>query len=208
MSANTLRWILGILIVVIIVDVPLVHYRYRYNREKRLRVVSPGKVYRSGAMLAEGFREAFMRYNIRTVINLQNEAPDPQVPLGVFSRGSIRESKLCADHNVCFVFLHPDLVSRKLAGKERPKVIDEFLALMDDPATYPVLIHCRAGLHRTGVLSAIYRMEYEGWSKDRAMRELKAHGFGDSEATCANDYIMQYVLTYQPGVRRSLVATR
>jgi len=206
LSSKHARWLLGILVVVIIVDVPLLHHRYRYQHSKRLREVSPGKVYRSGAMLADGFRETFERYKIRTVINLQNEAPDPEVRLGFFTSASIRESELCRQHNVRFVFLSPDLVSRRLVPEARPKVIDDFLALLDDPANYPVLIHCRAGLHRTGVLSAVYRMEYEGWPIARAMAELKANGFGDRQATCANDYIKQYVLTYKPGQRKMAVA--
>jgi protein tyrosine/serine phosphatase len=154
-------------------------------------------------MYADGFRRAFARYKIRTVINLQNEAPDPEVPLGFLTAATIRESELCRQHNVRYVLLRPDLVSRRLIPDARPKVIDEFLALMDDPSIYPVLIHCRAGLHRTGVLTAIYRMEYDGWSVSKAMRELKANGFGDREATHANDYIMQYVLSFQPGLRHS-----
>ena len=85
---------------------------------------------------------------------------------------------------------------------ERPRAIDEFLAVMDDERNYPVLFHCRAGLHRTGCLAAVYRMEYQGWSRDAAWRELRAHGFGEWVSTAANDYIRQYVLTYRPGLRR------
>jgi protein tyrosine/serine phosphatase len=59
-------------------------------------------------------------------------------------------------------------------------------------------LHCKAGLHRTGVLTAVYRMEYEGWSPQQALAELKANGFGDSKATSANDYIVQYILAYRP----------
>jgi protein-tyrosine phosphatase len=60
------------------------------------------------------------------------------------------------------------------------------------------LIHCRAGLHRTGVISAVYRMEYDGWTPQEALRELKDHGFGEFASTAANVYVQQYVLTYQP----------
>jgi protein-tyrosine phosphatase len=77
---------------------------------------------------------------------------------------------------------------------------------MDDPANYPVLIHCKAGLHRTGCLVAVYRMEYEGWSPTEAIAEMKDLGFGDAACTSANDYIQQYVLTYQPRNRVRLGA--
>jgi protein tyrosine/serine phosphatase len=69
---------------------------------------------------------------------------------------------------------------------------------MDDSNNYPLLVHCRAGLHRTGVITAVYRMEYEGWSPTAALRELKAHGFGEFASSSANMYIQQYVLSYQP----------
>ena len=79
--------------------------------------------------------------------------------------------------------------------------IDQFLELMDDPDTYPVLLHCKAGLHRTGVMVAAYRMEYEGRTPQQALEELRDNGFGLWNSTSANDYITQYILSYQPGLR-------
>src|SRR5205823_5124257 len=134
---------------------------------KRLRVVTPGAVYRSGQMTARGFADAVHRYGIKTVINLQNETPDPEVAPG------LAESELCKQLGVRYVFLLPDLIERYRARRgERPETIDAFLRVMDDPDSYPVLLHCRAGLHRTGILAALYRMEYEGWPLDSALREL------------------------------------
>ena len=82
--------------------------------------------------------------------------------------------------------------------RRRLKAIDAFLALMDDPDNYPVLVHCRAGLHRTGVLIAMYRMEYDGWSSFEALEELRGHGFGRMNSYAPNEYIWQYVIAYQP----------
>ena len=92
--------------------------------------------------------------------------------------------------------LAPDLIARRKAGVEQPAVIDQYLSVLDDERNFPVLIHCKAGLHRTGILCAVYRMEYQGWSVGEAYTELKAHGFGDWVCTSANDYVEQYVLTY------------
>jgi protein-tyrosine phosphatase len=63
-----------------------------------------------------------------------------------------------------------------------------------------VLIHCKAGLHRTGILVAVYRMEYEGWSPADAFREAREHGFGNW--TSANEYVTQYILDYRPRRQR------
>ena len=51
-------------------------------------------------------------------------------------------------------------MARPLLGHMDP----EFLAVMDNRANYPVLVHCFAGIHRTGTMCAVFRMEYHGWS--------------------------------------------
>jgi hypothetical protein len=184
-------------------------FRAAYEHNKRLRVVEPGRFYRSGQMTAAGFTDTVRRYKIRTIVNVQDDFPDPDLPLGPLSFGTIKESELCDRLGVKYVWLEPDLQPRSTPGGPRPKALDKFLALMDDPESYPVLLHCKAGLHRTGVLAAVYRMEYQGWSPEAAFRELKAHGFGDVACTAANDYVQQYVLGYRPrppvpaGLRRA-----
>jgi protein tyrosine/serine phosphatase len=200
-----LRWTLGVGLTVALVAVPVVYYRVQYLHGKRLREVTPGRFYRSGQMTADGFVEAVARYHLRTIINLQDEYPDPDIGLGYWSTRTIKESELCRELGVRYIYLPPELIPRRQIPAHRPATIDSFLALLDDPASYPVLIHCRAGLHRTGVMTAVYRMEYEGWSTREAVRDLKANGFGEFACTSANDYIIQYLLTFQPG-RRERVA--
>jgi protein tyrosine/serine phosphatase len=198
-----LRWSLGVVVAVLVSVVPVIHFRWVYTHAKRLREVTPGKCYRSGQMTAVGFEEAVARYHFRTIVNLQDEYPDPDLAENYLGSGTIKESELCRRLGVRYVYLPPDLIRRRQVPAHRPQAIDRFLVLLDDPATYPVLIHCRAGLHRTGVMTAVYRMEYQGWSPRQAIEELKANGFGEWPCTPANDYITQYILTYQRGMRRS-----
>jgi hypothetical protein len=200
--STTVRRLLGVGIALLVTALPVTYHRYVYTHEKRLRVITPGKMYRGGESTAAGFRDAVERLGIRTVFNLQDEYPDPDLPLDYLGFGTIKESELCRELGVRYVYLPPDLISRKRVPAERPAAIDRFLELLDDPSVYPVLIHCRAGLHRTGVMAAVYRMEYEHFSRDQALRELKGHGFGEFASTAANDYIVQYILTYEPGLRR------
>jgi protein tyrosine phosphatase (PTP) superfamily phosphohydrolase (DUF442 family) len=54
-----------------------------------------------------------------------------------------------------------------------------FLSVAMDPSRYPVFIHCRRGKDRTGVMSAIYRIEACGWTPDEAIEEMRAFGFSD-----------------------------
>jgi len=63
---------------------------------------------------------------------------------------------------------------------ERPSVeaIAQFLSLVNNPANAPVYVHCQGGRHRTGVMTAIYRMTDDGWTPDRAFAEMKQYKFG------------------------------
>lgn len=197
-SANWRGWILGTGMAVLIIGLPLLYQRYRLTTWKRLRVVVPGRVYRSGQMTATGFEDSLRRLGIRTVINVQNEYPDPSLRRGFLDSRKVSERELCEKLGIQYIHLEPDLVPLKLTPQHRPAVIERFLEIMDDEANYPILIHCKAGLHRTGVLVALYRREYQQWSATKALEELKDRGFGDAAATSANLYVSQYVLDYQP----------
>jgi tyrosine-protein phosphatase SIW14 len=201
--ASVIRWSVVAALVVVIVVAPMVYFRYIYDTHKRLRIVDPGRFYRSGQMTAEGFADAVARYHIRTIINVQDEFPDPDIDLSFWSRRTIKETELCRQLGVRYVHLMPTLLPRRLIPEHRPPAIDQLLTLLDDESNYPVLIHCHAGLHRTGILTAIYRMEYQGWTRDEAFLDMKAQGFGPWVCTSANDYVKQYVLTYHRGLRPS-----
>jgi tyrosine-protein phosphatase SIW14 len=193
---------LVLLIIAFIVVPPLVQYRWLHTDTRRLREVTPGRVYRSGQMTADGFAEAVRRFGIRTVVNLQDEYPDPDVPRNFLDRNTLPETEVCRQLGLRYVWIPPDLVPRQKSDVQRPAAVDRFLEIMDDPDAYPVLVHCRAGLHRTGCMIAVYRMEYEGWTPRRAFEEMKANGFGDWACTASNDYVAQYVLSYQPRAAR------
>jgi tyrosine-protein phosphatase SIW14 len=201
--ARFVRWAFVAAIVGVVAVFPLVFYRYTYAQSKRLREVDPGRVYRSGQLNADGFRAAHDEYGIRTVICLRDDDPDPDVATRFLPGGdTIKESELCRQLGMRFVFIAPDLVSRRQSPVRRPEAIERFLEVMDDKSSYPVLIHCNAGLNRTGVLVAVYRMEYQNWSREQAYNETLDLGFGRSQCTSANDYIKQYILTYEAKMRQ------
>ena len=56
--------------------------------------------------------------------------------------------------------------------------IEEFLKIASDPANQPVYVHCVGGRHRTGVMTAVYRITVDNWTSDRAFAEMKQYKFG------------------------------
>jgi protein tyrosine phosphatase (PTP) superfamily phosphohydrolase (DUF442 family) len=59
-----------------------------------------------------------------------------------------------------------------------PQIVTQFLSLVNDPANQPVYVHCIGGRHRTGVMTAIYRMSMEQWNWMRAFDEMKQYKYG------------------------------
>lgn len=198
---NVARWTLAATAVALAVGPPIAFYRYEYVQAKRFHEVTPGRYYRSGQMTTAGFRDIVDRYKIKTFINLQHEDPDPYLTDHWLGAGKIHESELCEKLGIRYVLLKPDLLPPGNRLDSIPPAVDEFLQILDDEASYPVLVHCKAGLHRTGRLTAIYRMEYQAWTAGEALRELRANGYGFYMASEADEYIIQFLENYVP--RRS-----
>lgn len=196
------RWVLALLTAAGVAGGVYAYYRASYGHSKRLREVTPGRLYRSGQLTASGFEEAFRRHNIRTVVNLQEEARDPLLPAGYMGVPTEAESEVCARCGVNYVSLDGGVLETPAPGGDdpvvEPKLLTDFYRVLDDPASYPVLIHCKAGLHRTGFLTAVYRLEYERRSVADAVRELRGNGFGTFAATDANLYVRKYILEHRP----------
>lgn len=66
-----------------------------------------------------------------------------------------------------------------MSDKQYPATtkIEEFLKLVEDPATGKFYVHCKGGRHRTGVMGAVYRFNHYGWDYDRAYTEMKKFDF-------------------------------
>jgi tyrosine-protein phosphatase SIW14 len=59
-----------------------------------------------------------------------------------------------------------------------PAQLSDFLRVVNDPASQPLYVHCVGGRHRTGVMTAVYRMTRDGWTADQAFKEMKQYKFG------------------------------
>ena len=203
-----IQWVLAVGVVAVVVGPPFALYRAQYAHAKRLREVTPGRFYRSGQMTAAGLRETIERYKIKTVINLQHEDDDPLMPESWLGKPAVHESEVCRRMNVRYEKVFPDILPKPNDLSKPPPTVAEFLKVLDDESAYPILLHCKAGLHRTGRLTAIYRMEYEGWGTGEALRELRANGYGYHMASEADDFIIQFVQNYKPRAKADRTSAR
>jgi len=119
----------------------------------RVATVEPGRLYRSAALTPDRLLEVSRRYGVTTVIDFRKTQADVDAEAERLARAGIE---------------HVSLATGQVPSAE---AVAEFLRLMDAKRGEPVLIHCRHGVGRTGVFSAIYRMEYQGWPRWRAITE-------------------------------------
>lgn len=59
-------------------------------------------------------------------------------------------------------------------------VLKALRAIQTAEAKGPVLMHCKHGSDRTGLMAAMYRVVIQGWTKEEALNEMTQGGFGDS----------------------------
>lgn len=81
--------------------------------------------------------------------------------------------------------------------------LSEFFKVVNDPASQPVYVHCVGGRHRTGVMTAAYRINHDGWTPDQAFKEMKQFKFG---ADFLHAEFKQFVYGYPTALRAAAAA--
>jgi protein tyrosine/serine phosphatase len=123
-----------------------------------------GKVnenYYRGSQPKEDQIEQLKRLGIKTIIDLRKDKV-PEAGTWV-SRGGMQ------------YFNIPMKASRAATDEQA----SYFMSLINNPANWPVYVHCKGGRHRTGALTAIYRITHDGWTADQAFAEMKRYDFDD-----------------------------
>jgi protein tyrosine/serine phosphatase len=171
--------------VLLLIAGPVVFALHRQTQTRNFRVVRAGVLYRSGQMTLEGLQRIIHDYHIRTVVNLRE---------GVASADKAEED-YCEMQEINFVRIPPRTWSEIDGVVPVEEGVRKFKEVMSDAGNYPVLVHCMAGIHRTGAYCAIYRMELEHWSNERALAEMRACGYTNLDDEWD---ILGYLEQYRP----------
>jgi protein tyrosine/serine phosphatase len=153
-------------------------YLYHVHINYRFMPITEGKVYKSSAMPPEKLTKVVQRHHIKTVIDLRQEE---------------EKDAIAAEHAAMTAIgvRHVNIPSHQAPLQ---KTVEQYLAVMDDPAVFPVLIHCHHGVSRAVLFSALYRMEYEGWDNEKAQNATRFMTYKSSfdRGTRKGDFVLNY----------------
>ncbi len=124
-------------------------------------VVTPGALWR-GETPTRADAQWLIAHGLRTVISLQLDV-----------RGSFESVHLDPGvvGSVTYFRVRDFMATQVLTHRHLDDHVAEVLAIIQE-APKPVLISCRAGVDRTGVIAAAYRVLVDGKSRDQAIREM------------------------------------
>ena len=135
--------------------------------------------YRGAQPEFEGFKQ-LKKLGIKTVIDLQEDGPE-QEPEWVRAAGM-------QYFNIPLSSVRPATASQT----------SDFLKLVNDPDNWPIYVHCAGGRHRTGEMTAIYRITHDSWTADRAYQEMKQYKYYSFPSHGSlRDYVYEYYGNYR-----------
>src|SRR5215475_2654149 len=151
-----------------------------YGEKLRLAgIANAGKVndqlYR-GAQPRNGSVQELKRLGVTTIVDLRGEDPSARE----------HERKEAESLGIRFVNI-------PVSGWSPPTndQVAQFLSLFADKKE-KVFVHCRFGDDRTGVFVATYRMTFDGWPSEQAMREMYFFGFNGFWHPSMKSYIRDF----------------
>lgn len=95
-------------------------------------------------------------------------------------------------------------ISIRLSGIFPPRYdqIASVVAVLEDPAQWPVFLHCWRGDDRVGLVIACYRMAHDGWTNRQALREAHQQVLNRFELL-----LRRYIKSFDPARLRACKVT-
>jgi protein tyrosine/serine phosphatase len=165
-----------------------VKYGRHHIIARRFVEVVPGHLYRSGYLEQGPLRRVIDEHGIRTILALLNDEPD--------NPEQQREMAVAAEKKV--QVLRIGMRGDGLADFDQ---LDQAADVLADESTHPLLVHCAAGVNRTGAVYAAWRMKHCGWSPERALAEAEQCGWLPRDNPELREHLMSYYrsrVTTQP----------
>lgn len=136
------------------------------------------RFYRGARPKAEDY-QALAALGIKTVIDLTDNSKEYEQP--AVEAAGLR-------------YVNIPMVDKSYPSMDQ---VNEFLKVVDDPATGKFFLHCAGGRHRTGVMGAVYRFNHDNWNLDQVVAEMNQYDFGSGmghgkQKSFVKDYWQQF----------------
>lgn len=133
----------------------VVYYVHWVHVRRRFVAISPGRVYQSGAMAPHRLIRCARRHSIETIIDFR----------GAHEQLVQQEARALGGTGI----KHINIPIGRLPTQ---KDLQRFTDVMSEElrAGRAVLLHCKDGEGRAVAFAAIYRIQFEGWSPQKAYR--------------------------------------
>lgn len=182
---NPRHWLIlvGVLIISTLAVLPAI--RLIRGRTYHFVEVNPGILYRDGLRNPQQFLRSCRRGKIRTVISL-------------VGKDEIDNQRFAPAMSACRAAgIQTRHVPVHISGWPGSDDVQAFLTIAQDPAAQPVIVHCREGIRRTGMMVAAYQLSVLGYTKQQAREAMQT--FGHSARTVAD--IDKFIELYDPASR-------
>lgn len=146
------------------------------------------RYYRGGQPLGDHYA-GLAAIGVKTIINLTNDRD-----------GRPEEQALAEQHGMRYVSI--PMTTRKPPTEAE---IAKFMSIVDDPNGGAVYVHCVGGRHRTGVMTAVYRMTKDGLTGEQAFKEMKQYKYGPD---FLHPEFKKFVHNYQPKSAATVAASQ
>ncbi len=147
----------GIISVLVFLLLPISYFLY-IAEQGNFHAITEGEAYRSAQLGADSLKHYIREYGIRSVLNLRGP--------NAGSSWYRDEIQVSGEYNV----KHYDInlsASRELTPEQLHRLMEIF---RDAPR--PILIHCKSGSDRTGLVAAMWKVVIDGESKAEAKKQL------------------------------------
>jgi protein tyrosine/serine phosphatase len=156
-TSNLARWLRRMLISILILAVAPAIFVIDAIRRANFSVIVDGEAYRSGQMNAEQLARVIKQYGIKSVINLLGTNKS------IWYRNEFETSEQLGVRHYDFGLS----ANQEVSLSEMDEIVKTLRV-----APKPILIHCKAGADRSGLVSALYCLAIKGETPAQADREL------------------------------------
>lgn len=146
-------------------------------------IIDQGILYRSAQPAGTDYRW-LLDHGVKSIVSFRREKPD--------------------DRNYLLGLGFKNYLWLDIEDETNPtdQQAQQFLDFVTDPQNWPILIHCKVGLGRTGTMAALVRYAIDGWPMEEAIDEARTYRGGVALVESQEDWLDHWAATHPSACHR------